>query len=115
VLTKDQIKAANDRKIVPVECPEWGGQVFVRNLTAAERDKVEHQYPALAKSVLQRPEIRARLAVLVTCDEAGNSIFAEDDVAWLSQKSGLVIDRLIVAASKASGWTPEDLKVIGVE
>jgi len=63
-LTRDAILAANDTKLVPVEIPEWGGTVYVRPMTGAERDSYDMEMVATGK-----PEnLRGRMAVRTICD-----------------------------------------------
>ena len=41
VLSRDEILAADDIQIELLEVPEWGGSIFVKGMTGAERDRFE--------------------------------------------------------------------------
>ncbi len=41
MLSRDQILGASDLPTETVDVPEWGGQVIVRSMTGAERDRFE--------------------------------------------------------------------------
>lgn len=104
MLTREMILAADDLKTEPVEVPEWGGSVFVRTMSAGERDRFEAAH-------LKSPErdFRARLAVACVCDEAGKPVFTAEDVPSLSSKSGAALTRIFEAASKLNRMNKEDV------
>lgn len=85
-----------------VECPEWGGAVFVRTLESVERDRWEIRYEDLKQKKLLG-NVRALLLVLVLCDENGAAMFAETDAPALGKKSALVTDRLFDVARRLNG------------
>src|SRR5688572_17981670 len=58
-LTKEQILAADDRPTVPVETPEWGGTVYLRVISAMERDVYESEI--VEGKRVNYDNIRARL------------------------------------------------------
>lgn len=101
-LTKEQILAAQDRKTKTVDVPEWGGQVFVRSLTASERDTYEVGVAEDRKqrqdNPLHKVNMRARLAALTVCDEKGQRLFADIDAVELAKKNASVVDRIFDAA-----------------
>lgn len=99
-----------------VEIPEWGGSVWVRGLTAGERDEFENtvlrQRPTKKGRVVQTVSLqdaRARLAVMSVVDNEGQRLFTYDDVARLSQLSASAVDRIFDVASRLSGMTDEDV------
>src|SRR5262245_43050975 len=104
-LTRDAILAADDLKRVWVDTPEWGGGVWVRLLTGTERDKFESDNVRFSGSGKDRKgepnlaNIRARLAVLCCCDEAGKRLFADADAEALGRKAGPVLDRIFDKAA----------------
>lgn len=96
MLQKDAILAAKDLLVVKVSVPEWGGEVYVRVITAAEKDAYERSW-FVGEGEDRRENLanlRARFAVLVTCDESGKRIFADGDAAALGQKSATALDRI---------------------
>jgi len=110
-LTREQILQADDRKVVPVNTPEWGGQVFVRSMTADERDEYE-QDRAEAKgddADKNLKGVRASLVARTLCDEQGDLLFTEDDVAALGKKSAKAMSRVFNAAAKLNLLTDSDI------
>lgn len=92
-LTRNQILAAKDDRIEPVPIPEWGGQVYVRRLTAAEYDDFENsQIDDDGKP--HKDNLRARFAVLVACDAEGCRIFDDEDALILGEKALVPVDRI---------------------
>ena len=114
MLTKTDILQADDlpRKLVPV--PEWGpgAEVYIRTMTASERDAFEAAAMRLgdpdAKPDLAN--IRARFCVKIICDDTGLRLFADADAEALGAKSAAAIDRIFAAGQKMSGITDADVE-----
>lgn len=108
---RDEILAALDLPIEPVDTPEWAAagypQVWVRGLSGNERDAWElSRYTMGPKGKLIRKPlkfIRAGLVVLCVVDDNGARVFNDDDAEALGAKSGAVIDRLFDKARALSG------------
>ena len=108
-LSKQDILDAQDRGLVKVSVPEWGGHVYVQSMTALERDAFEE---SLAGENKRRNlgNLRARLVVKCACDDKGNRIFTADDAAGLGAKCAAPVDRIFEAARRLSGMTDEDVE-----
>jgi hypothetical protein len=109
---RDDILAAQDRPIEPVATPEWpavDGKLFLRTLSALEREHFAQSYRSNGDGKLggARANVMARFCVLVLCDAQGQPVFTEADAVELGQKAGHVLDRIFNAARK--------LNKIGVE
>ena len=100
---KETILAAVDLPSEKVDVPEWGVNVTVRTLTAAERDKFEE-----AVATQKLGNTRARLVGLCMVDDDGKRIFSDSEVTQLGGKSSLVLDRLFEIASRLNGFTAAD-------
>lgn len=101
--------AANDSPREEVDCPEWGGTVFVRTLSAAERDRWEIRCEDLkTKGLLSN--VRASLLVLTLCDADGKLLFTENDAVELGKKSAAVVDRLFDVARRLNGIGQEQVE-----
>lgn len=120
ILSKEAILSADDLEKELVEVPEWGGAVYVRALTGAERDAFEQSMVEM-RTVRQgrRQEtvremrlqnIRARLCALTICDEEGNRLFTDADVQALGRKSASALNRVFQVAQRLSGLTDEDVE-----
>ena len=114
MITKQQILAATNLPVEPVDVPEWGGTVHVRTMSGTERDAFEQTMIALkaggGKGATDLSNIRARLAVRTLCDPDGTRLFADDDAEALGQTSGRALDRVFGVAQKLNGMTAEDVK-----
>lgn len=109
-LTKEQILAAHDIVTETVNVPEWGGEVRVRGLSAAERDQFEDRIVKREgkRSRVILTDIRARLTAICMVDEAGGRLFSEAEVAALTQKSAAALQRVFEVAQRLSGLTDQD-------
>lgn len=106
-LSRDSILGASDLPVVPVEVPEWGGTVYVRSITAGERDKFEASVNNGTRQNLEN--FRARFAVLVLCDDAGNRLFSDSDANALSQKSASALQTILSAGMTHNAMRAEDV------
>lgn len=114
-LSRDQILSAPDAAATPlkaVKVPEWGGEVFVRSLSGAERDALEASLLADRKGDKRDRlrNIRARFVVASACDENGVLLFKESDIETLGNKAAKPIDRLYAATQKLNGLSPDDVE-----
>jgi hypothetical protein len=98
ILGRDAILGAADLPTERVPVPEWGGAVLVRAerfaLDAALRD---------AKGRIKPAEAMQRMLAMTIVDEQGALLFSEEDVAALSRKSAVVLERLFETAKRLSG------------
>ena len=117
VLTRDDILEAKDIKIELVPTPGWGGEVYVKGLNGAERDKFEGSLVILRgkDKQMNMTNIRAKLASMSICDEKGKRLFNENDVQALSQKSASELQRMFVVAQRLSGISDEDVEELAEE
>ena len=108
-LSKAAILAAKDTKLseaLPV--PEWGGEVYIKTLSGTDRDAFEDAY---AENKMKA--FRCRFLVLTLCDDKGQRLFEDADVADLGKKSSVVINRLFEAAWKHNAFTNEAVESRG--
>lgn len=109
ILNKESILAADDLPKQEVDVPEWGGTVFVRTMTGAERDEFE---ASLFGDDDKRTfsNMRARLASLTMVDEDGSRLFNSDETAELGKKSSAALDRVFSAAKDLNKMSGEDVE-----
>lgn len=112
VLTRDEILQVSDIKIELVPVPEWGGEVYVKGMTGIERAKFERGVFTMRgqDQILNIDRLREKLAVLTVCDEGGKSLFTDEDMRALGQKSAAALQRIFTAAQRLSGLTQEDVQ-----
>jgi hypothetical protein len=116
-LTRTSILAAKDILIEKVLVPEWGGEVFVKGMTGAERDQFEAAIVEI-RGTSQRTNlnnVRARLASLTICDKDGTRLFKEADIQELGRKSASALQRVFAVAQRLSGLSQEDVKELTKE
>lgn len=111
ILTADLILQADDLPRELVEVPEWGGEVYVRCLTAAERDDWESSVISLEKGGKAKTDmrnLRAKLVARTVCDEKGERLFTDSQIQQLGGKSAAALDRLYSVAARLSAITKSD-------
>jgi hypothetical protein len=92
-LTRELILSFTKLPIEEVDVPEWNGKVYIRVMTAGERDAWE----GFVKK-FQVQDIRARTAVTCLCDADGKRLFTDDDMPALSNLHSKALDRIFEAA-----------------
>ena len=107
VLSRDTILAAVELPRELVAVPEWGGDVYVRGMTGAERDKFELDL-AQRRKLGKSTRFRASLVVATVCDEAGNPIFLAKDVDAIDAMPAAGLDRVTTIATRLSGIGADD-------
>ena len=112
ILSKKDILSADDITKELVSVPEWGGDVYVRGMTGKQRDAFEASIiQTRAKDqTLNMVNIRAKLASMTICDEEGKRIFSDADIAELSGKSAVALQRVFVVAQRLSGIGDQDVQ-----
>lgn len=115
-LDRNQILQAVDIRFDEVACPEWGGNVRVRGVTAQEMNDYRESLvgtrvePAADASKADRivtfadyRNAKARLVVKGVVDAEGKRVFSDEDAADLGKKNPAVVDRLYVRIQELSG------------
>lgn len=102
-LTREAILASRaDRKPVRLEVPEWGGDVFVRVLSA--KDQV-----ALSDGA-EPAEMPVRILLHCLVNEDGTRIFEDADYEALAGEDFPVIMRVFGVAAKVNGLSSKELE-----
>lgn len=113
-LTKGDILEAQDIEQEVVAVPEWGGDVLVRGLSGAARDKYESGILTKDKKGRVKgtdlADMRAKMVALSVVDEkSGQLLFSARDVQALSGKSASALNRVFEVAQRLSGLTDDDM------
>ena len=106
-LSRDAILECPDANIVPVEVPEWGGVVYVKELTAEERSR--YDILLFKDGKVDTDNYYARLCVFCVTDEHGNRIFSDDDAVPLGRKSSGAVGRVFDVARKLNRIGAEEV------
>lgn len=120
-LSRVDVLEVDDRRLVRVEVPEWGGWLWVRAMTGDQRDAFELQSARRRAQSLEAggdklaamDGIRARLVAAAACDEAGSPLFTAADVVALGKKNGEALDRVFTAARQLNGMGDEEVEELG--
>lgn len=111
-LSAEQILAASDLETELIDVPEWGGKVYVRGLTAAERDRYDRDLVSIDRkgntSIGRLENIRALLAVRCMVNEDGTRVFKDTQARDLGEKSSVAIGRVWAVATRLSGMNVEE-------
>lgn len=121
ILTREMALKSDRFEIAEVDVTEWGPidpktnkpeptTVFVRELTAREKDEFESGLVTVKgrKQKMNLDDLRARMAVLVCCDANRKPIFRTEDVEWLTKKSVRPLSRIYNAAKLLNDLSDED-------
>jgi hypothetical protein len=108
-LTKEELLAAR-LKTEFVPAPELGGEIVVSELTGLEADRLDQaEYPLTGsgKVEFQWAGNRARWVIACCRDGAGKPLFEEEDLSVVSALPASLLNRLLAAAKRVNGETPE--------
>jgi hypothetical protein len=116
LLSKNEIRAIQDRKTERVAIPEWGegAEVIVRQMSAYDRELYESYAMMLSEQrtsgMVSSQQLYARMAIASCCDEHGDTLFTMDDIEWLSQKSYVALKRIFDVAWRINLIDPEEVE-----
>lgn len=111
-LTAEQILAADDMGLKKVAVPEWGGDVFIRLITAGERERFERLFIGYKDRGIP-DNYRCKYLLAALCDEKGNQLFTAENLDALAAKSGATIGRIYDAAMAHNKMTEEAVQELG--
>jgi len=112
ILSRDQIRAAQDRPRETVSVPEWGGDVIVMGMTGSQRDSLEASViDRNGKKVkIDLKDLRAKVVSRTVVDENGEPLFSEADMSWLGAKSASALQRIYEVGQRLSGMSDSDVE-----
>lgn len=111
LLSREQILQHDDLQKELVSVPEWGGEVWVRAMTGAEKDRFEIlMAESRTKHDGYAPNLRATLASLTVCDAQGGRLFSVEEAEALGEKSSVPLDRIWLVASRINHLTQEEME-----
>lgn len=109
-LDRDAILSAPDTLTVAVPVPEWGGTVYIRSITVAERERIEKMFQTDQKGRNKVKNLREELLIMsIINPNTGDNIFNRGDINKLSKKSAGASERVFEASLKLSGFKKEDV------
>jgi hypothetical protein len=108
-----KIKAADKKNLLPVEVPEWGLTVWIKQLTVGERDSFEADAFAARKGDGLMDNPRSKFLVRTLCDEQGQLLCKPEEFAELAALSSKPMERLFEQAQKHNRLTNDDVEELG--
>ena len=111
-LGREEILKVQDIAIEQVEVPEWGGHVYVKGLTAAERaELVDAMSNKRGKdTVINTKSMREMLAASTVCDKEGKLQFSKSDIKALGKKAAAPMEDIFKVASRLSGLGEDEVE-----
>ena len=114
VLGRDDILTAPAPSKTLVELPEFGGAVYVREMTAGDKDAWEDSLLRRRKAEEEGAgglhNFRAELLALVLVDADGAPLFTRDDIEALAKKSARALEPAFEVALRINGLTEAALE-----
>lgn len=113
----EQILSARDLQEEQVHIPEWDVDLIIRELTGAQRDRLESESVRIDGkgnvTAVRSDNLRAKIVILSTYDGDGNRVFEDSDLDSLLTKSASVLDRIADVAMRLSGMTQKAAEELG--
>lgn len=110
---RDQLKQAGSRKPLKINVPEWGFDLYVRILTVGERDSYENLWLTRGKGGVK--DFRSEYLCRVLCDESGQRIYGDGDVAEVAGLDGSILARVFDIAASHNKLTETDIRELAGE
>lgn len=96
-LTAEQITAAKDFRIEPLEMPAWGGTVYVRSLSLRDGRVFQSVSASAAQGTFNIDDM-VKIVAVTLCDADGRRLFSDDNIEALVEKG---LDNIRVVFDKA--------------
>lgn len=109
MLTKSDIISKIDLRREKVSVPEWGGDIFVSEMTGEARDAWEQSLISKDANVRMK-NIRARLVCATVVNESGDRLFDDNDIETVGKLSASALEKVCRVAQRLNGLTTEELK-----
>ena len=110
ILSAEQILKSDDLgDLEKVECPEWGGSIYVKIMDGASRDRWELM-TSKAMNAPNTANVRASLVAATACDKEGKRIFTNNQIALIGNKSAIALDRIYAVAKRINKLEDDDIE-----
>ena len=108
MLNRQDILKCSNLKKEKITIPEWGGDIFVSEMSGETRDVWE---VALLKSHDNNKKNRKALLIVSTVvDEKGKRLFSDDDIEAVGKLSGIVLEKVCTLAIELNGLSVKSLE-----
>jgi hypothetical protein len=93
-----------------VEVPEWGGSVYVRELTAAERDAFEAEFYTAAQANQVPPDLKVKLCAMCMLGADRARLFDDDELHVVRSLGAGGVNRVAEAALRINRFSEADVQ-----
>lgn len=109
MLKREEILAKTELQKKKVTVDEWGGDVFVSEMSGTTRDAWEQTLREKdASGNLLSP--RAKLVAFTVVDEKGERIFTDEDIPFIGRLSSASLEKVCAAAMELNGLGAGDVE-----
>lgn len=102
MLTRDDILKSKDLKKEKLKVPEWGGEIYVSEMTGSDRDVWDQWITTPTADGFVR-DARATLVSMTVVDEKGEKLFNDSDIKELSKQSYKPLQAVFAVAKRLNG------------
>lgn len=95
------LAAANQTKLEPLELPELGGTVYVKAMTAGEREQFEQDMTS--NDLVKSKKVRATVFANSVTDENGNRLFTPDDIDSINSLPASIVSKVFDKSNELNG------------
>lgn len=92
-------------KVEKIELPEMGGDVYIKELTAGEREALEKQM----QSQTDKNAVRATVFVHSVCNADGELMFDVEDIEAIKQLPSRPVIKVFNRSNEINGITPKQV------
>ena len=108
---RELIAKANDRKVEPIDVPEWPGtvgQLFVRSISAREQMECVKRFGPDSGVEKKPDEYWPALVAYFLCDTEGVRIFADEESGEMADRNVDVLMRIAKTGMKFNGMAVDE-------
>jgi hypothetical protein len=106
--TAQEFLNCEDAAVAAVYVPPLGKHVYVKLMTALERDRFEEAWQKRSQGGQTVAGFRACLVTHTACDSQGNLLFDAHEENDLQQKSARMLEPIVNKAMEVNGLSEED-------
>ncbi|MFQ5625041.1 MAG: hypothetical protein ACE5FM_00095 [Methyloligellaceae bacterium] len=111
MVTKSSILESAILDAEPIVVPEWGGEVLVKALSAAEFDSFLSDVRDTKGEITQKGLV-VKLLLLCLCDDSGNALFVAEDEPALARQPMKRLMPVFELAQRQNGINEEETEAL---
>lgn len=105
---EDFIAAASIHGVKEIDVPKLGA-VFIREISAGERDKIETVVAQFNRNPDTVSQYRARMVAMFLCDENAKRLFSDKELAQLDGMNAEIIDYIFERGLEFNGFKDDTI------